>query len=87
MKSFRRTIRLRHLFQDDENNVIPKYWLPSSWNPSYLDKRRDIEVTMDVLQHSIKPNTISTIPNINKSDIQQYNKLLYDEKHTCHFSR
>jgi hypothetical protein len=79
MKSFRRTIRLRHLFQDDENNVIPKYWLPSSWNPSYLDKRRDIEVTMDVLQHSIKPNTISTIPNISKSDIQQYNKLLYDE--------
>lgn len=79
MKSFRRTIRLRHLFQDDNNNVMPKYWLPSSWNPNYLDQRRDIEVTVDVLQHSLKPNTSPTLPNISRSDIQQYNKLLYDE--------
>jgi hypothetical protein len=79
MKSFRRTIRLRHIFQDDDNNVIPKYWMPSSWNPPYLDQRRDIEVTMDVLQHSLKPNTTPTLSNISKSDIQQYNKLLYDK--------
>jgi len=79
MKSFRRTIRLRHLFQDDENNVMPQYWLPSAWNPNYLDQRRDIEATISALQHSIKPNTIPTKSNIRKSDIQQYNKLLYDK--------
>jgi hypothetical protein len=79
MKLFRRTIRLRHLFQDDENNVMPQYWLPSAWNPNYLDQRRDIEATLNVLQHSLKQNIIPTKSNINKSDIQQYNKLLYDK--------
>jgi len=79
MKVFRRTIRLRHIFQDDENNVMPQYWLPSNWNPNYLDQRRDIEVTVNTLQTSLKPNTSPTLPNISKTDIQQYNKLLNDE--------
>ena len=79
IKNFRRTIRLRHLFQDDENNIIPQYWQPSSWNPPFLDQRRDIETTINVLQHSIKPNQTQIPSNINKRDITQYNKLLYDE--------
>ena len=81
IKSFRRTIRIRHLFQDDnnENNIIPKYWIPSSWNPPFLDQRRDIEITLNSLQNSIKPNTTPIIPNINKSDIKQYNNLLHDQ--------
>jgi hypothetical protein len=79
MKSFRRTIRLRHIFQDDANNVIPKYWLPSPWNPAFMDQRRDIEATVNVLQSSLKPNTNPIMPNINKRDIQQYNKLLNNE--------
>jgi hypothetical protein len=79
MKGFRRTIRLRHIFQDDGNNEIPKYWIPSAWNPNYLDKRRDIEATLNVLQYSLKPNITPTMSNINKRDIQQYNKLLNDE--------
>ena len=78
MKQFRRTIRLRHIFKDDDNNEIPQYWLPSPWNPMFLDQRRDIEATMNALQHSLKPNTTPTWPNIKKSDIQQYNKLLSD---------
>ena len=79
IKLFRRAIRLRHIFQDDDNNVMPQYWLPSTWNPSYLYQRRDIEVTLDLLQHSLKPNTTSYQSNISKSDIQQYNKLLNDK--------
>ena len=78
MKMFRRTIRLRHIFQDDDNNTIPKYWLPSSWNPLYLDQRRDIESTLTSLQHSIQPSTTPTRLNIKKHDIKQYNNLLYD---------
>ena len=78
-KMFKRTVRLRHLFQDDENNTIPQYWIPSAWNPMYLDQRRDIEATLNTLQCSLKANTISTKSNINKSDIQQYNKLLHEE--------
>ena len=77
-KKFRRTIRLRHIFQDDDNNVIPQYWLPSSWNPPFLDQRRDIEYTINQLQHSIIPSTTPIQPNINKKDIVQYNKLLHD---------
>jgi hypothetical protein len=79
MKLFRRTIRLRHLFKDDDNNVMPKYWLPSAWNPMYLDQRRDIEATVNALQLSLKPNTSPTKTNISKADIQQYNKLLHDD--------
>jgi hypothetical protein len=79
MKTFRRTIRLRHLFKDDDNNTIPKYWLPSSWNPLYLDQRRDIESTMSSLQHSIQPSTTPVRSNIKKHDIKQYNNLLYDD--------
>lgn len=79
MKSFRRTIRLRHLFKDSDNNVIPQYWLPSAWNPMYLDQRRDIETTLDTLQYALKPNTIPVKSNINKRDIQQYNKLLNED--------
>lgn len=79
MKQFRRTIRLRHLFQDNENNVVPQYWLPSSWNPMYLDQRRDIEATINLLQRSLKENIARVHNNINNSDIQQYNKLLHDE--------
>jgi len=79
MKNFRRTIRLRHIFQDDENNIIPKYWIPSSWNPLYLDQRKDIEATMSALQQSIKPNTTPIRSNIKKYDIKQYNELLYDQ--------
>ena len=79
MKTFRRTIRLRHLFKDDDNNTIPKYWLPSSWNPLYLDQRRDIESTMSSLQKSIQPSTTPIRSNINKQDIKQYNNLLYDD--------
>jgi ribosomal protein L15 len=79
MKLFRKTVRLRHIFQDDGNNEMPKYWLPSSWNPPYLDQRKDIEATLDALQHSIKPYTSPVRSNINKRDIQQYNKLLHDD--------
>ena len=79
IKTFRRTIRLRHIFQNDDNNTIPKYWLPSSWNPLYLDQRRDIESTMTGLQHSLKPSTTPIRSNIRKYDIKQYNNLLYDE--------
>jgi hypothetical protein len=79
MKLFRRNIRLRHMFQNDEENVMPQYWLPSSWNPKYLDQRRDIESTLDALQHSLKPHTTPIRSNINKRDIQQYNKLLHDD--------
>ena len=79
MKQFRKTIRLRHIFQDDDNNVMPQYWLPSQWNPPYLDQRLDIEATLDALQHSIKQSTTPIYSNINKSDIQQYNKLLHDD--------
>ena len=79
MKKFRRTIRLRHTFQDDDNNIIPKYWIPSSWNPLYLDQRKDIETTMSTLQHSIKPNITPIRSNIKKYDIKQYNNLLYDQ--------
>jgi hypothetical protein len=78
MKSFRRTIRLRHTFQEEGNNEIPKYWIPSSWNPPYLDQRRDIETMFSILESSLKTNIIPTHPNINKADIRQYNKLLYD---------
>jgi hypothetical protein len=78
IKKFRRTIRLRHIFQDDDNNVIPQYWLPSSWNPPYLDQRRDIEYTINQLQNSIAPSTTPIQSNINKTDIAQYNKLLHD---------
>ena len=79
MKQFRRTIRLRHLFQNNEANVIPQYWLPSNWNPNYLDQRRDIEATLSALQNSLKQNTIAVKSNISKTDIQQYNKLLHDQ--------
>jgi hypothetical protein len=79
MKTFRRTIRLRHLFKEDDNNIIPQYWIPSKWNPPYLDQRRDIEATISALHHSLIPNTSPTLPNINKQDIQQYNKLLSDK--------
>ena len=79
IKSFRRTIRLRHIFKDDDQtNVMPKYWIPSSWNPPFLDQRRDIEITLNLLQREIQPSTLQIIPNINKADIVQYNKLLYD---------
>lgn len=79
MKMFKRTIRLRHLFQNDESNLMPQYWLPSAWNPKYLDQRRDIEATMNALQISLKPSTSPIRTNINKRDIQQYNKLLNDD--------
>jgi hypothetical protein len=78
MKLFRRTIRLRHTFQDDGNNTIPDYWIPSSWNPPFLDQRRDIETMLSILSQSLKPNTVPTRSNINKNDIREYNKLLYD---------
>ena len=79
IKNFRRTIRLRHIFQDDENNIIPQYWQPSSWNPPFLDQRRDIETTINTLQNSIQPSTNQIPSNINRRDITQYNKLLYDD--------
>jgi hypothetical protein len=79
MKNFKRTIRLRYTFQDDDNNIIPKYWRPSSWNPPFLDQRRDIESTINVLQYSIQPSSHPIPSNINKRDITQYNKLLYDD--------
>jgi hypothetical protein len=64
-KSFKRTIRLRHIFQDDANNIIPKYWIPSTWNPSFLDQRRDIESTLTTLDKSIRPIIPLIHPNIN----------------------
>jgi hypothetical protein len=78
-KHFRRTIRLRHIFQNEENNVMPQYWLPSSWNPLYLDQRKDIEATLNTLQYSLLPNNSPIKLNIKRSDIQQYNKLLNDK--------
>jgi hypothetical protein len=79
IKSFRRTIRMRHIFQDQENNIIPKYWIPSLWNPPFLDQRRDIEITLNSLQRAITPNHSPIMPNINKRDIKEYNNLLYDK--------
>jgi hypothetical protein len=78
MKLFRRTIRLRHTFQDDGDNTIPDYWIASSWNPPFLDQRRDIETMLSILNQSLKPNTVPIKSNINKNDIREYNKLLYD---------
>lgn len=79
MKLFRRTIRLRHTFQDDGDNTIPDYWIPSSWNPPFLDQRRDIETMLSILNQSLKPNTAPTKSNINKKDIREYSKLLNDQ--------
>jgi hypothetical protein len=75
VKTFKRTIRLRHLFKDDDN-AIPQYWIPSLWNPPYLDQRRDIETMLSTLEHSIQPNEVKTQPNINTRDIKAYSKLL-----------
>ena len=76
IKTFKRTIRLRHIFQDEEENVIPQYWIPSTWDPSYLYNRMDIETMLTILEHSIHNNNSITQPNINSSDIIEYNKLL-----------
>jgi hypothetical protein len=78
MKWFKRTIRLRHMFQDDDN-TIPEYWIPSQWNPPYLDQRRDIETMLSTLERALQPNTTVTHPNINTRDIKQYNKLLHSK--------
>ena len=78
MKQFKRTIRIRHIFQDDDN-TIPQYWIPSKWNPPYLDLRRDIETMLRTLEQSLQLNTAVTQPNINNRDIREYNKLLYSK--------
>jgi hypothetical protein len=76
IKAFKRTIRLRHIFQNEEDNVIPQYWIPSTWEPPYLYNRRDIETMLTFLEHSIHNNNSVTPPNINSNDIKEYNKLL-----------
>jgi hypothetical protein len=78
IKNFKRTIRLRHLFQDkdEDDNVIPQYWIPSKWDPSYLYNRMDIETMLSTLEMSLQTNTTPTLPNINSKNIQEYNKLL-----------
>lgn len=80
MPKFRKIIRLRHIFQNEENNnIIPQYWIPLEWKPPFLDQRRDIESTLTLLQQLIIPNTTLIKSNINKRDIQQYNNLLYNK--------
>ena len=80
IKKFKRTIRLRHMFQDDdEENTIPQYWIPSLWDPPYLYQRRDIETMLSTLEHSLQPNTAVTHPNVNADDIKAYSKLLKDK--------
>ncbi len=80
MPKFRKIIRLRYIFQNEENNnIIPQYQIPSEQKPPFLDQRRDIESTLTLLQQSIILNTTLIKSNINKRDIQQYNNLLYNK--------
>jgi hypothetical protein len=77
MKQFRKTIRLREKFRDEQSDM-PKYWIGSNWEPPYMYNRTDIERLLDDLEQSLTPETHHNPVNYNKKDLIEYKKLLSD---------
>jgi hypothetical protein len=80
MAWYTRTVRLKNIYKDKSDTSIPKYWIPSSYNPDSSKSTAELENILKELNSKLRNSpTQKYTPNMHPSTMNNLNDILTQE--------